>query len=112
MLSKQDIENLEAQHGKDIVHCKGPVRDESGEPAWEVVLKKPQRKHYKVFRAMVNNPTQKADACEILVRQMVVHPPVEAFDSLLNDHFGICESSAVQKAILYLCDMESDESGK
>lgn len=118
MLTKEDIAKFEEQHG-DVVHCKGPLiettKDVPAHAAWEIVLKRPgSRKFYKVFRAMANNDKQAADANEFLIRNgdMLVYPKVEAIDALLDQHFGVCESSAVQKAIKHLCGLESEETGK
>jgi hypothetical protein len=124
MLTEADIAKWDAQYG-EVVHCKGPLieakKDEKGaviEPAhaaWEIVLKKPEgRKFYKVFRAMANNEKQKSEANEFLIRngKMLVYPQVEEIDALLERFMGICESSAVQKAIIHLTGLESDESGK
>ena len=109
MLTKQQIDALEAEHG-EIAHVVG--RDYGKGPAWEIVLRRPERKHYKVFRAMANHPEKKSDAQEYLTKQMVVYPPPDKFAALLEENLGLCESDGVSKAITALCRMESDDSGK
>jgi hypothetical protein len=106
MLSEKDIEDLRLANGGEIEHCKGK------DDAWEVVLKKMPRKVYKVFRAHCNNPAMKAEAQEFALRAMVVHPPLAALDALLESFPGIAESGAVSNAIMKLCGMQSDETGK
>jgi len=114
MLTQEDIEKLEAQHGM-IAHCKGKVvEDRNGKKynEWEVVLKKAPRKVYKVFRSMANNPTQAADAQEFAMRNMIVYPSVENLDALLEQYPGIPESKSVVAAIKTMFGIESDETGK
>lgn len=124
-LTEEEIEKFEATYG-EVIHCKGPrveaKRDKDGNitepayPAWELVLKKPEgRKFYKVFRTMANGDAKtKSEANEFLLRngKMLVHPRVEDFDALLERFMGICDCSSVQRAIIHLTGLESDESGK
>jgi hypothetical protein len=123
-LTAEDIDKYEAQFG-EVAHCKGPQveakKDKDGNvleparPRWEIVLKKPEgRKYYKIFRAMANDKKQQSEANEFIIRngKMLVYPPIDQLDALLERHYGICDSSAVQKAVIHLLDLESDETGK
>ena len=103
MISQAQLNELEAAH-KRIAHIVG-----KGE-AWEIVLRKPTRAEYKQFRSKTHNPSQVADAQEILVRQIVVYPNRETFDALLEDYPGSPESCG--PTLQDLVGMTADEQGK
>lgn len=95
MINKEQLSELEATH-KRIAHVQG-----KGTPTpWEVVLRKPTRAEYKHYRSQSNNPAQTADAQEILVRKLVVHPSAEAFDVMLEEWPGIAEACGNAISIL------------
>jgi hypothetical protein len=79
--------------------------------SWIVVLRKPTRAEYKMFRSNSNNAQKASDAQEILCRSIVVYPPSkEQFDALLEDWPGIPE--ACGKTIIELAGMSGQEQGK
>lgn len=63
-------------------------------PLWAVVLRKPQRAEYKMWRSQANDPGSKADSQEVLVRKLIVWPSLDAtgIDALLDDWPGIPEA--------------------
>lgn len=103
MLSKEEIEQLEATHKRIAV-----VRSVDGE--WCVVYKKPTRAQYKQFRSRNHDENQVADAAEQLARQLVVYPSPEAFDALLEEWPAIPEASS--KALLRLMGMSTAPDSK
>jgi hypothetical protein len=104
LITEERIKELEAAHGT-IAH----VRGANGQ--WEVVLRKPKRAEYKVFRSMSTRPETKADAQENLVRRLMVEPAdPKAIDALLEDWVGIPE--ACTKALYDLTGMTAEELGK
>jgi hypothetical protein len=114
-LTAEQIAELETKYGEiaegKIAHCKGKA-GKDGSPSWEIVFRRPLRMHYKQWRKMINDPVGKPEAAEFLVKNCIVHPDKKGFEELLNEHPGICESSAVQKAIIALTSMESEEGEK
>jgi len=103
MLSKEQLDQIEEKY-KRVAHLKG-----KGEPPpWEMVLRKPTRAEYKMFRSQTHNPAQVADAQEMLVRKLCVFP-VDV-DALIEEWPGIPE--ACGKAIQHLTGLETEETGK
>jgi hypothetical protein len=99
------LTELEAKH-KRI----GVVTHPDGK-SWVVVLRKPTRAEYKMFRSNSNSPQKASDAQEIHCRSTVVYPPSkEAFDALLEEWPGIPE--ACGKTIIELAGMSGLEQGK
>lgn len=109
-LSKQQIDELEAKHGR-IAHVKGaPLPgDEKGEPAWEIVLRKPRRAEYKVYRANVTKEIP--EATEYFILATCVYPATtDALEALLDEWPGIPEASA--NACHKLAGIEVDKAVK
>lgn len=79
---------------------------------WEVVIRKPERKDYKLFRSNCHRPEKKDIAQEILLRSCLVVPPLSAFDRLLDEYPGIPEAPAVGEALSEATGMASEESEK
>jgi hypothetical protein len=50
----------------------------------DIVVKRPDRPSYKRFRAMVSDQAKRADAPETLVRDCIVYPTREEFNTLLE----------------------------
>lgn len=94
MLTQEQIQELEVQHGR-IAHVRSRTEGE-----WEVVLKKPKRSDYKMFRSQSHNSSQAADAQEILVRKMVVYPDADAFMAMLEEYPAIPEACTGAVALL------------
>jgi hypothetical protein len=114
MLTQEDIEKLQAQHGL-VIHCKGRVVEDSDGKKynqWEIVLKKPARKDYLVWLDMINDEKKKPGASSFIVRKMLAYPELAGFDALLEEHYGICQTTVVQKAIATFCGLDAEESGK
>lgn len=88
MLSPEDLTELETKYVR-IAHLKG-----KGEPPpWEVVLRKPTRAEYKMYRSNMNNPAAKSDAQENMFRATCVFPPRGSpQDALLDDYPAIPEA--------------------
>lgn len=105
MIPKEKIEELEATHKRIAV-----VRGNGDPPAWEIVMRKPTRAEYKMFRAQLTNPAQAPDAQEILVRKCVVYPDAAAFDAMLEDYPAIPE--AVGDALRRLIGLGAAEDTK
>ena len=103
MLTPEDLKLLEETHGR-IAHLKG------GDGAWEIVLRKPNRKEYGAFRKMGHNDARKDTAQEDLVRCIVVYPSKQEADALIEDWPGIPE--AATKAIMKIAGMAVDEDVK
>jgi len=105
MLTKEQIEEFESKY-KRVARISG-----KGEPVpWEVVLRKPTRIEYKEWRSRSHNPSQVADAQEVLVRKICVHPTGDALDALLEDWPGIPE--AASKALHDLVGLGAAEDTK
>jgi hypothetical protein len=101
----QLVESLEAAHGRI-----GVVTHPDGR-TWRVVMRKPKRAEYKMFRANSNNAQRVADAQETFLLQTCVYPASRAeLDVLLDEWPGIPE--ACGRTILDLCGMTGVESGK
>lgn len=105
MIPKEKIEELESMHKRIAV-----LRGVGDPPAWEIVLRKPSRAEYKMFRAQIMNPAQAPDAQEILVRKCVVFPDAAGFDALLEDYPAIPE--AASEAIKRLTGLGAAEDTK
>lgn len=104
MLDKDTLAKLEVDH-KRIAHVVG--KDQS----WEIVLRKPSRAEYKMFRSRLNDDRLKADAQEALVRQLVVYPSKDAFDALVEDWPAIPEAASEAVARLMGLQTEADLKG-
>lgn len=105
-ISPERIQQLETQHGR-IAHVMGK------DGTWDIVLRKPTRAEYKMFRGMASAPESRADAQESLLRRIVVEPEgAKAIDDLINEWPGLPESDACTKAILMLTGMASEQLGK
>lgn len=101
------IEELQAKH-KTI----GLVvaRDEK---SWAVVLRKPNRGEYKMFRANSNNAAQVSAAQETLFKSIALLPDgQQAVDALLNKWPGIPEACAAAGTFQRLSGMAGTEQGK
>lgn len=85
MLTADAIAEFETTH-KRIAHVIGK------DNAWECVFRKPTRAEYKRFRSMASNPSQQADAQEVLARSCVVYPTPVDFDALLEEYPAIAEA--------------------
>jgi hypothetical protein len=113
MLTKEQLAEYEKQY-PEMEHVKGPPKKGSeSEPQWEIVLKRPGRANYKRFKAKLHEgPLQKSEAMETLVKAALAYPSPEAFEALLETHYGICESKGVNVAIDRLCSMSSSDEAK
>lgn len=92
-LTKQQVEEFDAKYGR-IAHVKGMPLPGEDEPSWEVVLRKPRRAEYKVYRSQVTQSI--ADATEYYVLATCVHPTGDALEALLDEYPGIPEACGKQ----------------
>ena len=96
---------LEAKHGRI-----GVVTHPDGK-SWAIVLRKPRRNEYKMFRAHSNNPQRLADAQEVLVTQTCIWPAdPNALQALMDEWPGIPE--ACGRTLIELAGMSGLEQGK
>jgi hypothetical protein len=108
-LSDEQIAAFKETH-KRVAHVVSANQADDGSPEWEIVLRKPSRAEYKMLRSMSHDPNRVADAQEMMVRKLVVHPVPTAFDALLEDFPGIPE--ACGKALLALAGAAGGEDAK
>jgi len=105
VVSKEKLEELEALH-KRI----GVVTHPDGK-SWYVVLRKPKRAEYKLFRANSNNPQLQAEAQEKLFKCTCVVPATQPeIEALLDEWPGIPEACA--RMFIELAGMAGVEEGK
>jgi hypothetical protein len=109
--SQEEIDKLEQQYGR-IAVVRSANRDKLGYPEWTIVLRKPNRGEYKMFRAQTNNPAQKADAQETFIRQTCVVPDRVGLDALLEEYPGIADSEGVTEACKALTGLSSVQDAK
>lgn len=124
-LSQAELDELIVKHGEiwrlegKAVSCKvkeladgvEKVVDEMRVP-WEIVIRKPERKDYKLFRSNAQRPERKDMAQEILLRSCLVSPPISSFDKLLDAYPGIPEAPSVSEALAEATGMASEDSEK
>lgn len=99
-LTKAQIDELESVHKRVTV-----LNGRGDPPEFQVVLRAPTRPEYKMFRAMSHNPSQLADAQEILFRKICVYPVDDALNALLESFPGLPEGCG--KAIADLSGMSA-----
>jgi hypothetical protein len=105
VIPQAKLEALEAMH-KRI----GVVTHPDGK-SWAVVLRKPARSEYKLFKANANNPSTQAEAQEKLFKATCLIPEGQpAIEALLEDWPGIPE--ACSKTFAMLAGMAGIEEGK
>jgi hypothetical protein len=104
MIDPKLLADLEAAHGRI-----GVVTAKNG--AWEVVLRKPSRAEYKMFRSLSHNAQKLPEAQEQLFGQTCVYPADRAAREVLLDEWpGIPE--ACGQMLIDLAGMSGIESGK
>lgn len=94
---------LEAKYGRI-----GVVTHHDGK-SWAIVLRKPKRAEYKLFRANVNNPARAPEAQETLVKQTCVFPDANGLEAMLEDWPGIPEAAG--KMLSELAGLAGIEQG-
>jgi hypothetical protein len=105
IISQEKLDALETQY-KRI----GVVTHPDGK-SWAVVLRKPTRSEYKLFKANANNANTQSEAQEKLFKGTCVLPEGQpAIDALLEDWPGIPE--ACSKTFQMLAGMSGVEEGK
>lgn len=104
VISQEKLLELEAKHGRI-----GVVTHPDGK-SWTVVLRKPRRAEYKMFRAHSNDPRRAPDAQENLIKQTCVFPDAAGLEALLEDWPGIPE--ACGRTLIELAGMSGLEQGK
>lgn len=105
IISQEKLDALETQY-KRI----GVVTHPDGK-SWAVVLRKPTRSEYKLFKANANNANTQSEAQEKLFKCTCVVPEGQpAIDALLEDWPGIPEACA--KTFQMLLGMTGVEEGK
>ena len=104
MLTDEQIATLEAQY-KTIAVVRNPRSDEM------VVLRKPTRAEYKMFRSNANNPQKHESAQETLVRQIAVYPDAAGLERLFDGEW-LALDQACGKALVALLGTTGDESLK
>lgn len=77
-------------------------------PEWTVVLRRPKRGEYKMFRAQ--SKQDKADAQEALVRSIMVYPATDQIDPLFEEYPALAEG--VSRALSSLVGMAVRDDGK
>jgi len=115
-IAQEKLDELEAKY-KRIAYLKGKEESYNKDDgstgtrvSWECVFRRPSRAEYKQFRSMSHNPSQVADAQEILARKCVLIPEPKDFDALLEDWPGIPE--AATKAFTELTGISAQEDLK
>ena len=109
-ITKEVLDGLRLKH-KRIAHLKSSRNQEDGKtPEWEFCIKSPSRAQYKQFRSQVHNEARKAEATEILVRQLVIHPSPEEFDQMMEDWPALCDGCG--GTLNALAGAEQIEEGK
>jgi hypothetical protein len=91
MITKEMIATLEERH-KRVAHVVSAHKNNEGSPHWEVVLRRPSRAEYNRFRTQAMDPARKADAQDVLVRQIAVEPAGEAIGALIDEWPAIPEA--------------------
>lgn len=104
VISQEKLAELEAKHGRV-----GVVSHADGK-SWVVVLRKPRRAEYKMFKAHLTEPRRAADAQENLVKQTCVFPDAPTLEALLDEWPGIPD--ACGNTIIALSGMAGVEQGK
>lgn len=104
ILSPEQLAELEQKHGRI------GVVSHPDDKSWVVVLRKPKRAEYKMFRAHANNPQHAPDSQENLLKQTCVWSYPTALDPLLEEWPGIPE--ACGKTLAMLAGMSGLEQGK
>lgn len=92
-ITPEQMAELEATH-KRIAYCASDTVTADGFPEWEIVLRRPSRAEYKMYRSESNDPSRVADSQERQARRTVVWPSHEQFDAMLDDFPGIAEACA------------------
>jgi len=90
--TEEEIAALDAQYKRTAVVK--AVRSNGEGPIWCVVLRKPSRPEYKLWRSQTHDEGLKADSQELLVRKLIVWPKLDAagIEALLDDWPGIPEA--------------------
>jgi hypothetical protein len=105
-ISPERVQELDTKHGT-VAHLKG------ADGTWEVVVRKPTRAEYKMFRGLASQPESRADAQEALLRRIIVEPEgLTAVDALFEAWPGIAESKTANAAIEQLTGMASQKQEK
>ena len=100
-ISEEQVREAEDKYGR-VAHVKG-----SG-GTWEILLRKPTRPEYRMFRSKSKNPNTEADAQEDLVRLLSLAPPRgPELDALLDEWPAIPE--ACSKALLHLMGLQVEQ---
>lgn len=105
MLTEDQLKDLESKF-PGCARVVGP-----GE-AFEIIVRKPTRQEYRMWRTKVANPQTLPDASEELIRQCAVHPDRAGVEALFNEFPAIAESDGAQAAIKRLTGMSSQEAAK
>ena len=104
-ITTEKLAELEAAHGRI-----GVVTHTDGK-SWAVVLRKPKRGEYKMFRAHSGNDQKRPEAQENLVKQTCIWPETgQALDALLDEWPGIPEACGAM--LMSLAGMSGLEQGK
>jgi hypothetical protein len=104
LIPAEKLVELEAKHGRIGVVTHPDAK------SWAVVLRKPRRGEYKMFRAHSNNPQRAPDAQENLVKQTCVWPEPAGLEAMLEEWPGIPE--ACGRMLIELAGMSGLEQGK
>ena len=109
-ITTEVLDALREKH-KRIAHVKSARTNGDGKtPEWEFVIRSPKRSEYKQFRSQVHNEARKAEATEILVRQLVIYPTPGEFDALMEDWPALCDGCG--GTLNALAGAEQVEEGK
>ncbi len=85
-ITKEWLEEAQAKY-KRVAHVVG------ADDEWEVVLRKPDSKEYKMLRAQTLNESQQPMALEACFRKICIYPEgKDAVQALLDDWPGIPEA--------------------
>jgi hypothetical protein len=104
------LDGLRLKH-KRIAHLKSARCLADGKtPEWEFVIKSPNRSQYKQFRSQVHDEKRKAEATEILVRQLIIYPDPTEFDQMMEDWPALCDGCG--GTLNALAGAEQVEAGK
>lgn len=81
--SKEQVEKATAEHGKKLIQI---VCEKHGVT---VLVKRPNRSEYKLFRSALNDDVKKVEAAEKLLVNCLVFPSKQEFLDILEDLPGL-----------------------
>jgi hypothetical protein len=106
-LDEKIIEEAKAKHGH--IHTVPVPFPEEEEPR-VFLFRKPRKPEYKRYRQRLYDEDTREGALEELVRSVIVHPPKEEFNALLEEFPALADS--IGKEVTRVCCLVKVEEGK